>query len=52
MDNGSVFIPDATGTPELFVVDDNMTKICQIHYSLSDEKNKDAYYENAKGLCQ
>lgn len=52
MDNGNVFIPDATDSPQLFVVDDSMTKICQIHYSLSEEKNKDAYYEKAKGICQ
>lgn len=52
MDNGSVFIPDASDTPALYVVDDNMTKICQIHYSLNEEKEKDAYYEKAEGTCQ
>ena len=52
MDNGSVFIPDASATPELYVVDGNMTRICQIHYSLNEEKDKDAYYEKAEGTCQ
>lgn len=52
MDNGSVFIPDASETPALYVVDDNMTRICQISYSLNEEKDKDAYYEKAEGTCQ
>lgn len=52
MDNGSVFISDASTTPELYVVDDNMTRLCQIHYTLNEEKDKDAYYEKAEGTCQ
>ena len=52
MDNGSVFIPDASDTPALYVVDDNLTKLCQIAYTLKDEKDKDAYYEKAEGVCQ
>ena len=52
MDNGIVFISDASGTPALYVVDDRMNRICEIHYSLSDEKDKDAYYEKAQGVCQ
>lgn len=52
MDNGSVFIPDATDSPELFVVDDSRVRICQIHYALSEEKNKEAYYEKAQGVCK
>lgn len=52
MDNGSVFIPDASDIPALYVVDDNMTRICQINYSLNEEKVKDAYYEKAEGTCQ
>lgn len=52
MDNGIVFISDASGTPALYVVDDRMNRICEIHYSLSDEKDKDAYYEKAQGVCR
>jgi len=52
MDNGSVFIPDASDTPAFYVVDENMTKLCQINYSLNEEKDKDAYYEKAEGTCQ
>ena len=52
MDDGSVFIPDATEMPDLYVVDESLEKVCQIHYSLSEEKNKDAYYEKAEGMCQ
>ena len=52
MDNGSVFIPDATDAPALYVVDDNMAKICHITYSLSEDKNTESYYEKAEGMCQ
>ncbi|MGI6899048.1 fimbrial biogenesis usher protein [Enterobacter chengduensis] len=52
MDNGSVFIPDASNSPALYVVDDNLTRLCQIAYTLKEEKDKDAYYEKAEGVCQ
>ncbi len=52
MDNGIVFISDASDSPALYVVDDRMNRICEIHYSLSDEKDKEAYYEKAQGVCR
>lgn len=52
VDSGRVFISDVEGNPALYAVDDNMQRICRIHYTLSDEQDKEAFYETVEGTCQ
>ncbi|HDG1709183.1 TPA: fimbrial biogenesis usher protein [Kluyvera ascorbata] len=52
VDSGRVFVTDMADSPALYGVDDNMRRLCRIHYTLSDSQDKEAFYETAKGVCQ
>lgn len=52
VDDGLVFLGDATGIQALYLVNDKGRHQCQIHYSLQEEINKAVAYEQIKGVCQ
>ena len=52
MDDGAVFVPDASNLPDLYAVDEHMKRICKIRYTLAEEKDSSHYYEKAEGVCQ
>lgn len=52
VDSGRVFITDMSNNPALYAVDDDMHRLCQINYHLSDTQDKEAFYEMAKGVCK
>lgn len=52
VDSGRVFVTDMADSPALYAVDDNMHRLCQIHYTLSDAQDKEAFYETTKGECR
>ncbi|ECF1701843.1 fimbrial biogenesis usher protein [Salmonella enterica] len=52
VDNGRVFILDATDSPALYGIDDNMQRLCQIHYTLNAVQDKENFYESAEGVCK
>ncbi|ESN15910.1 hypothetical protein L370_01974 [Enterobacter sp. MGH 24] len=52
VDSGRVFVTDMSDSPALYAVDDDMQRLCQIDYKLSDTQDKEAFYETAKGVCK
>ena len=52
VDDGHVFINDADQLKGLYAMDDNNNRLCQIHYTLSDKKDDEAFYEEVNGVCQ
>ncbi|EAM3338968.1 fimbria/pilus outer membrane usher protein [Salmonella enterica] len=52
VDSGRVFITDVGDNPALYAADDDMNRLCRIHYTLQKTQDKEAFYETAKGVCQ
>lgn len=52
VDSGRVFITDVGDNPALYAADDDMNRLCRIHYTLQKIQDKEAFYETAKGVCQ
>ncbi|WP_080227051.1 fimbrial biogenesis usher protein [Salmonella enterica] len=52
VDDGRVFVTDMADSPALYATDDNMQRLCHIEYKLSDNQDKESFYELAKGVCQ
>ena len=52
VDDGKVFIANATDSPALYAIDDDTQKRCRIDYTLADEPPKESFYEQAVGVCK
>lgn len=52
VDDGHVFLTDADQLKALYAMDDNNKQLCQIHYTLSDTRDEDAFYEEVNGVCR
>ena len=52
VDGGRIFVSDMSQSPTLYAVDDNMQRLCRIKYTLSNDQDKEAFYEMAQGVCQ
>lgn len=52
VDNGRVFATDMADNPALYAADDNMQRLCRIDYTLGETQDKEAFYENAQGICK
>lgn len=51
VDGGNVFLTNADQKPLLYIIDDNGQRLCQINYSLNDNMDENAFYEETEGLC-
>ncbi|MDZ5731136.1 fimbrial biogenesis usher protein (plasmid) [Enterobacter sp. D2] len=52
VDGGNVFLTNADHKPLLYIIDENGQRLCQINYSLNDNIDENAFYEEAEGLCK
>lgn len=51
VDDGLLFIEDVSARPELYLMDENSVRVCQISYVLANDGEKQAY-ENINGVCK
>jgi outer membrane usher protein FimD/PapC len=52
VDDGLLFLGDATGAPALYLADEKGDHQCQIHYTLPDAPAGTGSYEQINGVCQ
>jgi len=52
VDDGLLFLGDATDNPVLYLADEKGDHQCQIHYTLPENQDKAGAYEQIKGVCQ
>jgi len=52
VDDGLIFLGDATGSPALYVAGDTGQRLCQIKYTLPESNDKSMAYEQISGVCQ
>lgn len=52
VDDGHVFLNDADQLAALYAMDNNNNRICKIAYTLRDNRDEEAFYEEANGECR
>lgn len=52
VDDGLLFLEDGTGSPALFVTNEQGQHLCQVRYSLPEDKGQATAYEQLNGVCQ
>ena len=52
VDGGNVFLTNPDQNLLLYIIGDNGQRLCQINYSLSDNIDENAFYEESEGLCR
>lgn len=52
VDDGHVFLNEAEQINELYAMDDKQNRLCRIQYTLSEERDEEAFYEEVEGICQ
>lgn len=52
VEDGLLFLEDASDTPALFVTGDEGETHCRIHYTLPESPDKTMAYEQINGVCQ
>ncbi|MDV5030447.1 fimbrial biogenesis usher protein [Escherichia coli] len=52
VDDGHVFLNDVEQVSELYVLDKDNRRLCQITYTLSDDWDKEAFYEQVNEVCR
>lgn len=52
VDDGHVFLNEAEQVNELYATDEKQNRLCRIQYTLSDDRDEEAFYEEVEGVCQ
>lgn len=52
VDDGLLFLEDASDKPNLYLTDDNNINVCRIEYSLKDVSKKNKTYIDINGVCK
>ncbi|KIQ51368.1 fimbrial assembly protein, partial [Citrobacter rodentium] len=52
VDDGHVFLNDADQISSLYASDDDHPRLCKIDYTLSNDRDEQAFYEEVDGICQ